>query len=115
MLTALGEADVGQAVIVQQGIVLGLEAVEGTDALLRRCAALKRDGPGGVLVKLGKAAQETRVDLPTVGPGTIAAAAQAGLRGIAIEAGVTIVLDPSELTRAADRAGLFVVGISPRQ
>lgn len=115
VLTALGEVDVGQAVIVQQGIVLGLEAVEGTDALLRRCAELKRDGPGGVLVKLSKAAQETRVDLPTVGPGTVAAAAKAGLRGIAVEAGATIVLDPSELASAADRAGLFVVGISPRQ
>ncbi len=115
VLGALGDVDVGQAVVVQQGIVLGLEAVEGTDALLRRCAALKRDGPGGVLVKLSKPDQETRVDLPTVGPDTVAAAAEAGLRGVAIEAGATIVLNPSELARAADRAGMFVVGISRRQ
>ena len=115
VLGALGDADVGQAAIVQQGIVLGLEAVEGTDALLRRCAALKRDGPGGVLIKLSKAKQETRVDLPTIGPDTISAAAEAGLRGIAIEAGATIVLDPVELARAADEAGLFVIGISALQ
>ena len=81
---------------------------------MRRCAALKRDGPGGVLVKLSKAKQEARVDLPAIGPDTVAAAAQAGLRGVAIEAGVTIVLGPSELARAADAAGLFVVGISLR-
>jgi DUF1009 family protein len=113
VLAALATADVGQAVVVQQGIVLGVEAVEGTDALLQRCAPLKRDGPGGVLVKLSKHGQETRVDMPTIGPDTVSRAAEAGLRGIAIEAGATIVVDRSELVRAADRAGLFVLGINP--
>ena len=108
---ALGALDIGQAVIVQQGLVLGVEAIEGTDQLLRRCAALRRDGPGGVLVKVEKPGQERRADRPTIGPRTVGLAAETGLRGIAIEAYSTIVLDRDEVVEAADRAGLFVVGI----
>lgn len=108
---AIGALDVGQAVVVQQGFVLGVEAIEGTDALLQRCAELHRDGPGGVLVKLAKPGQESRADRPTIGPKTVALAAAGGLRGIAAEAGATLVLDRDELVRAADKAGLFVVGI----
>ncbi len=107
---ALGALDIGQAVVVQQGLVLGVEAIEGTDALLRRCARLRREGPGGVLVKIEKPGQERRADRPTIGPRTVALAAAAGLCGIAVEAG-TIVLDRDEVAAAADRAGLFVVGI----
>ena len=108
---ALGALDVGQAVVVQQGLVLGVEAIEGTDELLRRCAGLRREGAGGVLVKVEKPGQERRADRPTIGPHTIALAAKAGLRGIAIEAHSTIVLDRDEVIRDADRAGLFVVGV----
>lgn len=108
---ALGALDIGQAVIVQQGLVLGVEAIEGTDELLRRCAALRREGPGGVLVKVEKPGQERRTDRPTIGPRTVALAAETGLRGIAVEAEATIVLDRDEVIRAADRAGLFVIGI----
>ncbi len=108
---ALGALDIGQAVVVQQGLVLGVEAIEGTDALLRRCAGLRREGPGGVLVKVEKPGQEQRADRPTIGPQTVALAAAAGLRGIAVEAGATIVLDRDEVVAAADRAGLFVFGI----
>ncbi len=108
---ALGEADVGQAVVVQQGIVLGVEAVEGTDRLLRRCAELGREGPGGVLVKIKKPGQERRVDLPTVGVLTVTGAARAGLRGIAVEAGGTLIVDRLAVVEAADEAGLFVLGI----
>jgi DUF1009 family protein len=107
----LGVLDVGQAVIVQQGLVLGVEAIEGTDELLRRCAALRREGPGGVLVKVAKPGQEPRADRPTIGVRTILLAAETGLRGIAVEANVTIVLDRDEVIRAADRAGLFLVGV----
>jgi len=107
----LGALDIGQAVVVQQGLVLGVEAIEGTDELLRRCAGLRRDGPGGVLVKVEKPGQERRADRPTIGPRTVALAAETGLRGIAIEAYSTIVLDRDEVVGAADRAGLFVVGI----
>jgi DUF1009 family protein len=97
---------------VQQGLVLGVEAAEGTDELLRRCAGLRRDGPGGVLVKMAKPGQERRADLPTIGPQTLTLAAAAGLRGIAAEAAMTLVIDRAELVRAADEAGLFVVGVA---
>jgi UDP-2,3-diacylglucosamine hydrolase len=107
----LGALDVGQSVIVQQGLVLGVEASEGTDELLRRCASIRREGPGGVLVKVEKPGQEPRADRPTIGPRTVALAAETGLRGIAIEAHATIVLERAEVIRAADRAGLFVVGV----
>lgn len=112
VLAALSGADIGQAVVVQQGIVLGVEAVEGTDALIERCKALKRDGLGGVLVKFSKRGQETRVDMPTIGPETIRQVADAGLRGIAMGAGTTIILDVDELVRAADKAGVFVIGVA---
>ena len=110
---SLGRLDVGQAAVVQQGLVLGVEGIEGTDALLARCATLRRDGPGGVLVKLKKPQQDHRLDLPTIGVATVENAASAGLRGIAIEAGGTLVIDRSEVVAAADRLGLFVVGVRP--
>lgn len=109
---ALGALDLGQAVVVQKGVVLGVEAVEGTDALLARCGGLRRKGPGGVLVKIKKPGQERRADLPTIGPRTVSACAQAGLRGVAVEAGGTLVLDRTAVVEAADRSGLFVVGIA---
>ena len=108
---AMGALDIGQAVVIQQGLVLGIEAIEGTDELIRRCAVLRREGPGGVLVKVEKPGQERRADRPTIGPRTVVLAAEAGLLGIAVEADATIVLDRDEVIRAADRAGLFVVGV----
>jgi UDP-2,3-diacylglucosamine hydrolase len=110
---ALGALDIGQAVVVQQGLVLGVEAIEGTDALLMRCRDLRREGPGGVLVKIAKPRQERRADLPTIGRRTVEAAHAAGLRGIAVEAGSTIVLDRPAIVAAADAAGLFVIGVEP--
>ena len=109
---ALGAVDVGQAVVVQQGIVLGVETIEGTDALLQRVAGLRRDGPGGVLVKLAKPGQDRRMDLPTIGPHTGRGAHEAGLVGIAVESGSTLILDREELVRLADEAGLFVLGLT---
>lgn len=106
----LGVLDVGQSVVVQQGIVLGVEAVEGTDALIRRCGELRRSGPGGVLVKIAKPGQERRVDLPTIGTETVRNCAAAGLRGIAVEAGSAIVVGREAVVAAADAAGLFVLG-----
>ena len=110
---AIGAMDVGQAVVVQQGMVLGIEGVEGTDALIQRCGELKREGPGGVLVKTKKPDQERRADLPTVGVETVAAAVATGLRGIAFEAGGALIMDEAEMIREADAAGLFLIGISP--
>ena len=112
---ALGAADVGQAAVVQQGVVLGVEAVEGTDALLERCAGLARPGPGGVLVKVKKPGQERRADLPTIGAATIESAARAGLRGIAVEAGGTLIVDQNQVRALADEKGLFVVGVAISQ
>jgi DUF1009 family protein len=111
----LGALDVGQAVIVQQGIVLGVEAIEGTDALIRRCGQLRRPGPGGVLVKMSKPGQERRVDLPTIGTDTVQLAAASGLAGIAVEAGAALVLDRAAVITEADRQGLFVCGFGARE
>jgi DUF1009 family protein len=109
---ALGSVDVGHSVVVQQGIVLGVEAIEGTDALLRRCADLRREGRGGVLVKLKKVEQDRRVDLPVIGPDTISGARAAGLAGIAVEAGGTLVMRRADVAAAAAAANLFVYGLS---
>ncbi len=109
---ALGAVDVGQAVVVQAGLVLGVEAIEGTDALIARCALLKREGPGPVLVKRAKPGQDRRLDLPTIGPDTIAACIAAGFAGIAAEAGGTLFVGRDDAVRAADRMGLFVTGVA---
>jgi DUF1009 family protein len=114
---AMGRLDIGQAVVVCDGVVLAVEAQEGTDAMLARCAALPaalHGAPGarrGVLVKWPKPIQERRVDLPTLGPATVEAAASAGLAGIAGEAGGLLVLEREATAAAADRLGLFVVGL----
>jgi len=111
VLKAIGPLDIGQAVVVQQGVVLGIEAIEGTDALLERCGAVRRSGRGGVLIKIAKPGQERRVDLPTIGPGTVQRAVTAGLSGIALEAGQSLIIDRAAVVRAADDAGLFIVGV----
>ncbi len=110
----MGALDVGQAVIVQEGIVIAVEAVEGTDALIERSRELRRDGAGGVLVKVKKPKQDKRLDLPAIGPRTVECAVRAGLVGIAVEAGNTLLIDRDALLSAADAAGIFVVGIDPR-
>ena len=110
---ALGSVDVGQGCVVQQGIVLAVEAIEGTDAMLARAAGLRRPGPGGVLVKLVKPGQERRADLPTIGIRTIRAAAEAGVRGVAFEAGGTLLAEREAMVAAADEAGLFLLGVNP--
>lgn len=110
---ALGMADVGQCCVVQQGLVLAVEAIEGTDAMLARCGSLARPGPGGVLVKLVKPGQERRADLPTIGPETVRGAAAAGLRGVAFEAGGAILAEREASIAAADAAGIFLLGLDP--
>jgi len=121
LLHATSPFDVGQAVVVADQRVLAIEAAEGTDHMLARIAELRRDSrlhlpdKVGVLVKAPKVGQDRRFDLPSIGPGTVAAAAAAGLAGIAVEAKGAITADVQELVRAADAAGLFVVGIPPLQ
>jgi hypothetical protein len=111
VVRALGAVDVGQACVVQQGVALAVEAAEGTDAMLSRCAALARPGRGGVLVKLVKPGQDRRADLPTVGPDTIRAAVAAGLRGVAFEAGGTILADRETTIATANTSGVFLIGL----
>jgi len=108
----LGARDQGQAVVVQQGEVLAAEDKTGTDTLLARVKTLKRPGPGGVLVKTAKPGQERRADLPAIGPGTVEQAAASGLRGIAVEADATLLIDRAAIAASADRAGIFVVGVA---
>jgi DUF1009 family protein len=110
---ALGAVDVGQCCVVQQGMVLTVEAAEGTDAMLARAGPLARPGYGGVLVKLVKPGQDRRADLPTIGTATISGAAAAGLRGVAFEAGGTIMTERASTVAAADTAGLFLLGLDP--
>lgn len=112
VLRALGAVDVGQAAVVERGVVLGIEAIEGTDALVARCGALRREASGGVLVKIAKPAQERRVDLPTIGVRTVEAVADAGLAGIAVEAGRALVADAHAVAAAADARGIFVFGLA---
>ncbi len=109
----LGRLDVGQAVVVQQGLVLGVEGIEGTDRLLLRCGEYKRKGEGGVLVKLRKPQQDMRIDLPTVGLRTVQNAAASGLRGIAVHAGNGLIVDQAEVIELANKEGLFIIGINP--
>jgi DUF1009 family protein len=104
---ALGAADRGQAVLVLAGAVVGTEDVEGTDALMARAGS-----KGAILVKAKKPQQERRADLPTIGPDTVVNAARAGLKGIAVEAGHTLVIGRDAVAREADARGLFVVGVS---
>src|SRR6476620_1561577 len=118
VLGALGPFDIGQAVVVIDGHVVAVEDIEGTDGLLARVARLREAGRiraksgHGVLVKAPKSGQDLRFDLPTVGPKTIEGVAKAGLAGIAVIAGSTIAADSQAMIEAADKAGLFIQGLS---
>jgi len=115
----IGALDVGQGAIVCQGIVLAVEAQEGTDVMLQRVIDLPSEIRGsaserkGVLAKMVKPTQETRVDLPTIGPITIKNAAAAGLAGIVAEGGQAFILNRDEVIQLADSAGLFIAGLPP--
>ncbi len=106
---ALGRADVGQTVVVKAGHVLALEAVEGTDACIRRGAAL--GGRGVVVVKRLKPGQDERFDLPAVGPLTLQVMAEVGARALAVEAGKTLLLEAERLVAEADKAGISLLGL----
>jgi UDP-2,3-diacylglucosamine hydrolase len=117
VLHALSPFDIGQAAIVIDGHVIGVEDIEGTDGLLARVARLRAEGRirartgRGALVKAPKSGQDLRFDLPTMGSRTVEGAAAAQLAGIAIVAGNTIVVDPQTVIEAADAASLFVTGL----
>lgn len=107
---ALGKADVGQTVVVRNGHVLALEAVEGTDETIRRGG--KFGGKGAVVVKLSKQGQDTRFDLPAVGAQTLATMGEVGACVLAVECGKTILLEPDRIVKDARRVGISVVGVS---
>lgn len=113
----MGSLDIGQAVVVLAERIVAVEAAEGTSAMIARCAELRGNGriaapaPSGVLVKASKPGQELRLDMPVAGIETIEAAVSAGLEGISIEAGNVLVPGIAEVSRAADAAGLFVIGV----
>ena len=109
---ALGHLDIGQAVVVQQGIVLGVEGIEGTDELLRRCKDYRRKGDGGVLVKLRKPEQDMRIDLPTIGPRSVERAHESGLEGIVVHAGNGLIVNEKETIALADKYKMFILGAS---
>jgi len=117
VIAAIGPFDVGQAVVVANNHVLAVEGIEGTDQMLVRIADLRKakkirapDGIG-VLVKAPKPHQDRRIDLPSIGPQTIDGIVAARLAGIAVVAGETVIADAARVAEAADRAGIFVVGL----
>lgn len=117
ILDALAPADVAQACVIGGGICFGIESIQGTDALLRFVSETEarlqppKETDYGVLVKIPKTGQETRLDLPGIGPDTISNAARAGLSGIALKEGGALVLGLSDVVQAADEAGLFILGL----
>ena len=117
LLEALSPFDMGQAVVVADSRIIAVEGIEGTDRMLARVAALRKSGrlkrnAGGVLVKLPKRGQDLRVDMPTIGPGTVERAAVAGLSGIAIAAGAVLLVDPAATLARAEACGLFLQAVA---
>ncbi len=113
----LGRFDIGQGAVIVGDRAVAIEAVEGTDAMLERVAQLRRIGRlpakrGGVLVKGLKPKQDERADLPTIGPKTISNIHAAGLNGVGLEAGKTLIVEREETLRLADQLGVFVYGLS---
>ena len=111
ILKILSPYDIGQSIVIQQGLVLGVEAIEGTANLIQRCSSLKRPEEGGVLIKIAKIGQDQRIDLPTIGPNTVDQISKAGLKGISVSAGSTQILDSAIVIEKANALGIFVVGI----
>ncbi|MDG1436446.1 MAG: UDP-2,3-diacylglucosamine diphosphatase LpxI [Rickettsiaceae bacterium] len=108
VMSSLGEMDVGQSVIVANGYVVGIEAAEGTDNLIKRCGDLRVQEKGGVLVKMSKITQDMRVDVPVIGPNTISLLAKHGFNGVAIEKEGVIIINPKETKILLEENNLFL-------
>jgi len=108
---ALGAVDVGQAVVVQEGMVLAVEAIEGTDMMLSRAATVKKKGKAPVMVKVLKPGQDLRVDLPAIGLQTIEQLKKYGIKGIAVEAGGILLIEREAVIKMANEAGIFIIGM----
>lgn len=105
VLDALGPLDVGQGAIAAKGQVIGIETLQGTDAMLR-FVGMSLPGSGGVLVKRPKPGQDLRMDTPVIGPATVMKAAEAGLSGIEIAAGSVLILDREAVETACEASGI---------
>jgi hypothetical protein len=108
-LAVLGDLDIGQALVVFGGAVLGVEGAEGTDALITRCAELRDGEPGGILVKRAKPMQTDLADLPFIGPITLQLLSQHHYRGLVVQAGKTLLLNQPDLIRVANAHGIFIL------
>lgn len=111
LLTHMELHDVGQAVVIQEGLVLGIEAIEGTEELIKRCGIYKRKGDKPVLIKRKKGNQDMRFDLPTIGIKTVEQLASAGFAGVFIEAGGTLIVNRDAVIAAADEHRIFITGV----
>ena len=111
VLNSLGPCDVGQSIAVQEGIVLAIEAIEGTDQMIERAGSLQRNVSGPILIKMSKANQDKRVDLPTAGPETINNAIRSGFQGLALEAKNSLLLDKDHVVKIAEKNSFFVIGV----
>lgn len=109
---AIGQLDIGQAIVIESGYVLGVEAAEGTDALIARCKEVMRTPGTAILIKAKKPNQEARADMPTIGTTTIEALAANGYAGIAVEANATLIVDGDKTRETADRLGIFIYGVA---
>lgn len=108
----LGARDEGQACVVMNGRVLGVEDADGTNALIRRSAEARGTESGGILVKMCKPQQDRKLDLPTIGAETVKLCASLGYEGLVAEAGQSFLIEADAVRRVADDAGLFVIGVS---
>ncbi|AIF82076.1 hypothetical protein I862_07610 [endosymbiont of Acanthamoeba sp. UWC8] len=112
ILKGIAEFDVGQALVIQEGLVLGVEAAEGTDRLIERCGGIQqKEEHGAILIKVSKPDQDKRVDLPCIGINTVKELHKNGLIGVAIEAGSALIIDEKATVEEADRLGIFIFGI----
>ena len=106
----IGQQDTGQAIVIQNDIIIGTENKSGTDELIKRCRNTVSDHGKPILIKIKKPGQDRRVDLPTIGVRTVQLAAECGFSGIVVETGQTLVVDRAKVTKIADECGLFVIG-----
>ncbi len=111
VLNRLGPCDVGQSIAVQEGVVLAIEAIEGTDQMIERAGSLQRNVSGPILIKISKTNQDKRVDLPTAGPETINNAIRSGFQGLALEANNSLLLDKDRVLEIAEKNSFFVIGV----
>jgi len=107
----IGKMDIGQAAVAHEGSILGVEGIDGTDALIKRCKTLHFKGKGGVLAKMKKPDQDDRIDLPTIGIKTIRNLDENGFSGVVLEAGNSIILNKSDVIDLADELGIFIYGV----